>query len=165
MIIRSTWCKFSYPLVQLYSVVHALVLQAGQQSIHVLLTLKSNSENKKPCLFQTEKDLCKNIHQASTPLFPVPGWGTSGPHLAKIWWNKSSFSSHQQALHCLPPCCCWCIAGCHRGMQPGCESPPMPTEKGISRLYASVTEHTARPLRTSKCMKVQIQFISFYISK
>lgn len=80
---------------------HALVLQAGQQSIHVLLTLRSNSENEKPPLFQTEKDLCKNVHQASAPLFAVPGWGTPGTRLDKVRWNKPSFASRQQAFHSL----------------------------------------------------------------
>lgn len=38
---------------------HALVLQAGQQSTHVLLTLRSNSENEKPPLFQQRKTFVK----------------------------------------------------------------------------------------------------------
>lgn len=114
------------------------------------------------------KTFTKNVHQASTPLFPVPGWGTPGACLDKVHWNKPRFASHQQALHSLhssPLAAAGAsLVGTGGCMQSGCESPPMPTEKGVSRLYASVTEHTAGPLRTSKHLKVQIQFISVYIS-
>lgn len=129
---------------------HALVLQAGQQSVHVLLTLRTNSENKKPHLFRTEKDLCKKTsHQAATPRFPMPGRGIPGTRLDKVHRNKPSLrASRELALlrAATPPHCSRRVAEQHGGgLQPGRESPPMPTEKGVSRLLASVTEPNPLP--------------------
>lgn len=108
-----------------------------------------------------------SIPNRERPLWKCPSGFDST--LSRAWLgyprNTSWQSPLEQAQLCQPsasfpfsaqqpPCCCWCIAGWHRGLQPGCESPPMPTEKGVSRLYASVTEHNARPLRTSKYIKL-----------
>lgn len=103
-----------------------------------------------------EKDLCKNVRQAPTPHFPVPGRGTPGTCLDTVHRNKPSFVSQQWAG---PP-----LSLSGTGGLPGHESPPVPTEKGVSRLFASLAEPAARPLQTPKYMKVQIQFISAYIS-
>jgi len=152
--------------------VHALVLQAGQQSIHVLLTLRINSENKKPHLFQMEKDLCKNIRQASTPHFPVPagGWEVSPQeHVLTKFTGPSPdlrASSQLAVLHPAAPRCGWLVAEQHggRGCSWAVRALPCPLRKEFPGFLPLQLNPPPGPYRPPRYMKVQIQLISAYIS-
>lgn len=72
---------------------------------------------KKSHLFQMEKDFCKNIHQALTPNFPVPGEVCQGHVLKKstgtslALWASSELAILHAAAPSLQQACHWAAWG------------------------------------------------------
>lgn len=127
--------------------------------------LRTNSGNEKPHLSWIETDLCKSVHWAPTPTSLCPG--TPVTCFDKACWNKLSLARQRWACH--PPAASPAAAGmalraAGDAVPLRCGNPPMPTKKGVSRVFVSVTESTASPQWAPECVRIQIQFISAYIS-
>lgn len=99
--------------------------------------------------------------------FPVPRVVPQRHALTKLartslaWWDSGELAT---LLPHPPLSLAWHCEQQELAVPLRCGNPPIPTEKGVSRLFVSVTEPTASPRWAPKCMRVQIQFISAYIS-
>lgn len=102
--------------------------------------LRTNSGNEKPHLSWIETDLCKSVHWAPTPTSLCPG--TPVTCFDKACWNKLSLARQRWACH--PPAASPAAAGmalraAGDAVPLRCGNPPMPTKKGVSRVFVSVT--------------------------